>query len=79
MTFPKNISLSKEIKDLLTKLLCKDPYYRLGCVNGIKDILTHSWFSCIRIKDLADKNITPPYKPHAIEFNFDEEEFAKGD
>ena len=25
LTFPKNLVLSKEIKDLLTKLLCKDP------------------------------------------------------
>jgi serine/threonine protein kinase len=29
--FPKKITLSNEVKDLITKLMCKDPSRRLGC------------------------------------------------
>ena len=37
--------MTANCKDLLSKLLKKDPQNRLGFVNGISDIKSHPWFS----------------------------------
>lgn len=36
--------MSDECKDLITKLLEKDPANRLGTNGGIEEILAHPWF-----------------------------------
>ena len=36
--------LTNEVKDLLSKLLMKNPEERLGVVGGVTEILGHSWF-----------------------------------
>lgn len=41
------LNLSDECKDLLIKLLEKDPNKRLGIKNGMQDIKNHSFFACI--------------------------------
>jgi serine/threonine protein kinase len=64
----RNISQSKlmlhdyfsdELKDLLTQLLCRDPYKRIG-VQDKKELKCHEWFKDIDWEKLAKKEIEPP-------------------
>ena len=64
----KNISQSKlmlhdyfsdELKDLLTQLLCRDPYKRIGVLDK-KVLKNHEWFKDIDWDKLAKKEIDPP-------------------
>jgi hypothetical protein len=36
--------LSEKVKDLLSKLLMKNPEERLGYRGGVDEILAHHWF-----------------------------------
>ena len=47
-------------KDLLTKLLIKDPNERLGSAEEIKK---HAFFATIDWEELLARKSTPPYKP----------------
>ena len=62
MEFPESndtISYTKEIKDLITQLLDKDPSKRLD-VEKIKD---HQWFKDISWDDIIQQKETPEVKP----------------
>jgi len=50
---------SPECRDLLFKLLCKNPYSRLGARDGFEEIKNHPWFSTIEWDDLLKKRIQP--------------------
>lgn len=52
ITFPSNVYLSIEIKNLLKGLLEKNPTKRLGSLYGIKEILIHPWIGKINIKTI---------------------------
>ncbi|CAD8062320.1 unnamed protein product [Paramecium sonneborni] len=77
--FPGYIHISSLLKDLIQSLLQKNPEDRLGNQNGIIEILHHKWFQDIDFNAILNKKITPPYKPYPLKYNFDEEEFNKGD
>ena len=47
--------ISAEVKDLLGKLLTKDPAERLGSVGGAEDIKQHPWFDCVDWTMIAAK------------------------
>jgi len=50
--------------DLVKQLLLRNPSHRLGCLaRGGKDVKEHHWFKDIDFDKLADKAITPPWKP----------------
>lgn len=56
--------LSDEAKDLLTKLLTKDPSKRLGSSNNdAQEVKDHPWFSNISWDDIYNKTQKPPYTP----------------
>lgn len=56
--------LSENAKDLLTRLLVKDPNKRLGSgKDGVEDIKNHPWFAGISWDDIYNKTQKPPYKP----------------
>lgn len=60
--FPKNFSGSA--KNLIRKLLVKDPRKRLGCFKtGIEDIKKHVFFSETNWEELAKKKTKPPFIP----------------
>lgn len=61
------------------KLLEKDPRNRIGNKQGVIEILTHSWFKDIDFESVMTRNDKPPYIPDPLRYNFDEEEFSKGD
>ena len=43
--FLENIEISEDAKDIILKLLEKDPIKRLGSHNGIEDIKNHPFFN----------------------------------
>lgn len=64
LRFPEN--MGSEARDLLTKLLDRDPAKRLG-VRGAQDIRGHPFFARhIDFKKLWQKKIQPPFKPAVV-------------
>ena len=56
--------LSDEAKDLLWRLLTKDPNERLGSSqNDAQDVKLHPWFANISWDDIYNKTQKPPYTP----------------
>ena len=56
--------MSKNVKDLLSKLLDKNPKTRLGSgIHGAKEIMGHPWFDSINWEAILQKKVGPPYKP----------------
>ena len=75
----KNISQSKlklheyfsdELKDLLSQLLCRDPYKRIGVLDK-NELKSHEWFKDIDWDKLAKKEIDPPIDLVQIKTNLD--------
>lgn len=59
--------VSKHCKDLLKKLLEKNPRKRLGCKKGVEDIKKHSFFKGINWEEVYQGNLPLPaleYKEH---------------
>ncbi|CAD8064317.1 unnamed protein product [Paramecium primaurelia] len=77
--FPPYVQISDQLKDLIYQLLEKDPSQRIGQTQGVIEILTHPWFADADFEAIVNKKIKPPYKPEPLQYNFDEEEFNKGD
>ncbi|CAD8155093.1 unnamed protein product [Paramecium pentaurelia] len=77
--FPPYVQISDELKDLIYQLLEKEPSQRIGQSQGVIEILTHPWFADADFEAIVNKKIKPPYKPQPLQYNFDEEEFNKGD
>lgn len=57
--------LSNEVKDILTKLLDRDPVRRLGN-NGPDEIRNHPFFSSIDWERLQRKQIPAPFRPSVV-------------
>uniref|UniRef100_A0A1B6DGN0 cAMP-dependent protein kinase n=1 Tax=Clastoptera arizonana TaxID=38151 RepID=A0A1B6DGN0_9HEMI len=63
------LKFSKELTNLLEKLLTKDPSKRLGNLkNGAKDVKEHQWFTGIDWKLILNRKIQAPFQPK-VEFN----------
>lgn len=52
--------ITNEAKDLLIKLLDKDPDKRLGRWGGAEEIKKHKWFKGVKWADVFNKKIDPP-------------------
>ncbi|CAI2363815.1 unnamed protein product [Moneuplotes crassus] len=63
--------LSFEAKDLLKRLLKKNPNERLGAIDGIGEIKFHPFCETIDFDALAEKRYVPPFIPEKDEFYFD--------
>ena len=74
--FPSKPPLSDNAKDIIKKLLIKDPHKRLGA-NGPQEIKQHPWFANVDWDLLCQKKIETPFKPNIVGDswlnNFDEE------
>ncbi|KAJ3211351.1 hypothetical protein HDU67_004585 [Dinochytrium kinnereticum] len=74
ITFPEEVGPAA--KDLLKKLLNRDPSQRLGSKNA-EEIKNHPFFSEINWQKLMGRKYTPPFRPNVTSAtdtsNFDEE------
>ncbi|KRX07626.1 Protein kinase-like domain [Pseudocohnilembus persalinus] len=52
-----------KLKDLLEKLLQKNPSQRLGAKNGFKEVKEHPWFEKFDWQGIQMKKIEAPFKP----------------
>ena len=50
-------------KDILERLLQKDPLKRLGYSNGAEEVKKHEWFQNLNWEDLINKRYTAPFIP----------------
>jgi len=57
----KSIKMSEDCKDVITKLLEKDPKKRLGTKYGQSDVLGHAFFEGIDKPKLLTKRLPAPY------------------
>ncbi len=64
LRFPKTPSVSKQAKDLIKKLLIKNPANRLGHAKGFEEIKKHEFFKGLNFDNLINKKIAPEYKPN---------------
>ena len=71
-----NYRVSDEAKDLILKLLEKEPGDRIG-KKGLNDIKSHPFFANMNFDNLKNKKLQSPYKPNVGEEekfnNFDED------
>lgn len=76
LRFPNGLGV--EIRDLITRLLIRDPTRRLGCgVGDIEEIVPHPFFHSIDWEDLYHKRVHPPYRPTVSESEEDISNFDK--
>merc|ERR1719312_1911383 len=59
--YPK--TFSSESREIISKLLTKNPDRRLGSINDAEELMEHPFFAVINWSDLKKKRITPPFKP----------------
>lgn len=69
--FPSHFS--QNLKNLITKLMNKNPQKRLGSVSGIKEILNNEWFFPMSKENIARNIIKPPIKPNVYNIYIDKE------
>ena len=62
--FPENITVSKNLKDLMEKLLKKNLEERLGKNGDINEIKNHDFFKEFNFDDLLNQKIESPFKPN---------------
>lgn len=71
--------ITKEAKDLIRKLLNRDPRGRLGCgKSGVKALMQHPWFSKIDWIKLGKQQIPAPFTPD-VEDEYDVSNFDEVD
>ncbi|KAI8979520.1 kinase-like domain-containing protein [Mycotypha africana] len=64
ISWPENILISDEAKDLIQNLLRVKATDRIGNLkNGSQDIKNHPWFKCYDFADVLARKITPPHIP----------------
>ncbi|TKA51975.1 hypothetical protein B0A53_05059 [Rhodotorula sp. CCFEE 5036] len=60
---PNKRGYGPEVKDLLLKLLERDPEKRLGAKRGAAELQGHPFFASIDWAKLAVRRVSPPFKP----------------
>ena len=74
LEFPKQIIKDKEFKNIMRKMLDKNPAYRLTNFYTIK---THPWFKDFKWDELINFNLKAPYLPIIPESTYDFDEQYK--
>mgnify|MGYP002477745057 FL=1 len=67
--FPGPEIVPPAARDLLQKLLDRDPTKRLG-VNGAAEIKAHPFFHSIDWRKLLDRKYEPSFKPNVVSLNY---------
>ena len=75
--FPEKPKSTPEARDIIRKLLVKDPTQRLGSQKDVEDLKSHPWFKGFDWEALLARKMPTPFKPKVSgeEWvkNFDEE------
>mmetsp|Transcript_9435 Transcript_9435/g.18715 ORF Transcript_9435/g.18715 Transcript_9435/m.18715 type:complete len:591 (+) Transcript_9435:332-2104(+) len=73
LEFPRHVS--PEARDLVERLLDRNPQTRLGSQRGFQEIEEHPFFQSIDWTTLSSRNLAPPFRPPAddVVCNFDPE------
>ncbi|XP_055879568.1 ribosomal protein S6 kinase alpha-5-like isoform X3 [Biomphalaria glabrata] len=74
-------TFSREVKDLIQRLLTKDPSKRLGSKSA-EDVKRHPFFNSLNWEDLAQKKVPAPFVPnirHEMDLSNFSEEFTRMD
>ena len=58
LLIPKN--LTAEAKDLMKRLLCRNPKNRLGAIHGAFEVKTHAFFKDLNWDDVLQRKLQPP-------------------
>lgn len=76
--FKPTVVISDKCKDIILKLLEKDPAKRLGSASDSLEVLSHPWFSEIDLTLLTERKLKSPFLPdlNNWEKNFDKEHIA---
>jgi serum/glucocorticoid-regulated kinase 2 len=69
LTFPSHDIVPAAARDLLTRLLDRDPQRRLGA-NGAAEIKAHHFFSNIDWRKLLQRKYEPTFKPSVVRISF---------
>ena len=80
--FPKRIKLSDEAKDVILKLLEKNPKKRLGSQDGIEEIKKHPFFASLDFNLIEQKKLPAPFIPdlaNDTDVQYFDEEFTNED
>jgi len=67
--------VSEEARDLINKLLNKDPSKRLGMNEGPDEVLSHPFFSILDTTQLLTKSIAPSFIPKLSNDKYDVSQF----
>jgi serum/glucocorticoid-regulated kinase 2 len=62
--------MSKDVCDLISKLMEKDPRDRLGTNYGFFEIKQHPFFSKVNWRKVEKRQVVPPFVPSVRETNF---------
>ncbi|KAL2821915.1 hypothetical protein BJX63DRAFT_427277 [Aspergillus granulosus] len=57
------VTLTSSAKDILTKLLDKDPTHRLGA-NGVAEVKVHPFFDGLKWDECVQRKLATPFKPY---------------
>lgn len=57
------IHMPDDAKDLVHKLLAREPEERIGYHKGAEEIMNHEFFKTVNWEALYGKEVTPPFKP----------------
>ncbi len=74
LKFPTDIQISESLKNLIKKLLDKNPDKRLGNNNDFIEIKNQDFFKDFNFDELLNKKIESPYKPY-FDINFKNKTF----
>ncbi len=80
--FPKRVNLSQNAKDIILKLLDKNPKKRLGAKKGLQEIKTHPFFAKVNFDAIYNKKEKPPFIPELSDksdVTYFDEEFTSED
>lgn len=78
LQFPKGL-VSGEARDLIRKLLAKNPDERMGTIEGVEGILKHPWIRKLDPFKVLHHQFKPPFESNLKSFNFDSSEFKRGE
>lgn len=61
LTYPSYVS--RGAKDMMKRLLTKDPKRRLGSTGDGEEVMEHAWFEGVDWRSVFEKRVTPRFRP----------------